>query len=120
MSLTFGPSVRLRSRAEFTAVQDQGRRVATRYMILIGRPNTLDADRLGIIASRRFGGAVMRNRAKRRFREIFRRQAPDAAKARGDQPLDLVAIPRRDMLQAPLTVVEADFRAALRKLRGAR
>ena len=31
-------------------------------------------DRLGIIASRRFGGAVVRTRAKRRLREAFRRE----------------------------------------------
>jgi ribonuclease P protein component len=45
-------------------------------MILLGQPNTLGCDRLGIIASRKFGGAVARNRAKRRLRELFRRQSP--------------------------------------------
>ena len=119
MSRTFRRDVRLRSRHEFQAVNEHGRRVATRFMVLIGQPNALDRDRLGIIASRRFGNAVMRNRAKRRLREVFRRQEPDVAAARGHRPLDLVVIPRRDLLKVSLTVVEAEYRAALRKLRGA-
>jgi ribonuclease P protein component len=118
MSTRFGASVRLRTRAEFDLVQRQGRRVATRYLILLGHPNPLDRDRLGIIASRRFGHAVSRVRAKRRIRELFRSQEPDIAKASGRQPLDVVVIPRREILSAPLADVEAAFTSALSRLRG--
>lgn len=118
MTVTFRRAVRLRSRGDFDRVQRGGRRVSTRFLTLVGRPNTLDRDRLGIIASRRIGGAVIRNRAKRRLREVFRRQQPDLAAARGDRPLDVVAIARHELLDAPFSAVEADFCAALRKLRG--
>ena len=117
MSLTFRRAARLRSRGEFDRVQHGGRRVSTRLFTLFGRPNALDRDRLRIIASRRVGGAVLRNRAKRRLREVFRRQAPDAAR-RPDRSLDLVAIARRELIEASFSAVEADFSAALRKLRG--
>jgi len=86
-------------------------------MTLLGRPNDAESDRLGIIASRRFGGAVARNRAKRRIREIFRRRTREAATT-NVRPLDLVVIPRRELLTVPLSVVEADFHAAVRRLRG--
>jgi ribonuclease P protein component len=89
-------------------------------MTLLGRPNDGESDRLGIIASRRFGGAVARNRAKRRIREIFRRRQREAATGAHVRPLDLVVIPRREMLTVPLPVVEADFHAAVRRLRGAK
>jgi len=92
--------------------------VATRHLILLGRPNGLDRDRLGIIASRRFGHAVARARAKRRLRELFRRHEPDDARARGVTPMDLVAIPRRELNAAPFPVIVREFDRALEKLRG--
>lgn len=120
MSVRFGPTVRLRSREEFEQVQQGGRRVATRYLVLLGRPNRLDHDRLGIIASRKFGNAVKRTRAKRRLRELFRREEPDRSAARGFEPLDVVAIPRRELLAAEFSDARVDFRAALGRLRRSR
>jgi len=118
MPLTLRRAARLRSRGEFDRVQRGGRRVSMRLLTLIGRPNALDHDRLGIIASRRVGGAVGRNRAKRRLREVFRRQQPAPRAPRNGQGLDLVAIARSELIDASYTAVEADFCAALRKLRG--
>lgn len=120
MSSRFGSGVRLRSSGEYTHVQREGRRVAARYVTVLGLPNAVGRDRLGIIASRRLGGAVVRNRAKRRVREAFRRRQPDQATQRGLRPFDFVVIPRRDIVDAPFAAVEADFLGALRRLRGAR
>jgi len=120
MSLGLGPRVRLRARGEFTLVQKQGRRVATTYMTVLALPNSLDSDRLGIIASRRLGGAVIRNLAKRRLREIFRLHHPDTAVARGLRALDLVVIPRRELVTASFALVESDFLGALGRLDRAR
>jgi ribonuclease P protein component len=96
-------------------VQANGRRVAARFVTLLASPNTCGHDRLGIIASRRLGGAVVRNRAKRRLRELFRRRPDDGA-----SPLDIVAIPKREADGAAFDLLAADFHAALRKLRGRR
>jgi ribonuclease P protein component len=120
MSLTFGRRVRLRSRVEFDHVQRAGRRVSARYLTLVGRRNSLDRDRLGIIASRRVGGAVERNRAKRRLRELFRHQHPEAAAESGRAAFDVVVIARPELADAPFAAVEADFCDALRRLRGTR
>ena len=116
MAGDFGREARLRTRGEFVAVENGGRRVPGRFLILLGKPNGLDTDRLGIIASRRVGGAVDRNRAKRRLREIFRRRAPQ----NGSRALDVVAIARPDLVRAPFADIQTDFLAALNKLRGAR
>ena len=116
MTQRFGPAVRLRARAEFQDVQTTGRRATARYLTMLGKPNRGGRDRLGIIASRRVGGSVARNRAKRRIREVFRRLS-------GERPgpgLDLVVIAKPALLEAPFPAVTADFQAALRKLRGAR
>ena len=116
MATAFPPAARLRSRPEFTRVQDNGRRVSTKFMTVLGHASASGRDRLGIIASRRLGGAVVRNRAKRRLREIFRRHAgvPVPASAAA---LDLVVIPRRELVAAPFVILEVDFQNAVRRLR---
>jgi len=118
LSLRFRPAVRLRQHAEYVVVQETGRRVATRYVTVLGKANTLGYDRLGVIASRRLGNAVVRNRAKRRLRELFRQTHPDEAARNGRPTFDFVVIPRRELLTGPLPAVTTDFRAAVRKLRG--
>jgi ribonuclease P protein component len=117
MASPFGPGVRLRRRDEFLRVERQGRRVSARFLTLVGAPNALDADRLGVVASRRIGGAVARNRAKRRLRALFRAEAPATARAQGRMPMDLVAIARRELVDAPHAALAADFQSALRRLR---
>lgn len=104
----------MRRRAEFVRVQQQGRRVSGRFVTLLVLANDGTAPRLGLIASRKLGPAVARNRAKRRLRELFRRHretlGPHAA-------LDIVAIPRRELSAAPFADVEADFVTTLRRCR---
>jgi len=115
MSEAFRPAARLRSRGEFATVQKGGRRVAGRFLTLLGQHNNHGCDRLGIIASRRVGNAVVRNRAKRRVREIFRRLPAQAGRT-----LDVVAIVRTEAAVAPFDAVAAEFHVALNKLRGSR
>ena len=117
MPLTHGPDARLLSRDEFTAVQQHGRRVATRTLTLLAIPNTLGRDRLGIVASRRMGGAVTRNRAKRRIREIFRQRDGNARAVDGQRALDLVVIARRESATAPFADVEKELVTAIGRLR---
>lgn len=94
-------------------------------MTLLGQPNGGSRDRLGIIASKRLGNAVVRNRAKRVLRDVFRRQraltaSNGAASSEPFRAWDLVVIPRTDLLKAPVRVIDTEFASALRRLRGAR
>jgi ribonuclease P protein component len=66
--------------------------------------------RLGVSATRKFGPAVVRNRAKRRARELFRHHKPMPG-------VDLVIIPRRGFDTVAFQDLVADFLAALRRLR---
>ncbi len=63
---------RLSTRAEFSRVYREGCRYPGEALILYFRP-TDESRRLGVTARRRLGGAVVRNRAKRRLREAFKR-----------------------------------------------
>lgn len=101
--LTFRPAQRIRKHAEFQNVYANGIRVSARYYTLFSKPNGLSVGRLGIAATKRLGGAVVRNRAKRLIREVFRRN--DIASG-----FDIVVVPRRELLSASLIALEAEYR----------
>src|ERR1700724_4580615 len=94
---------RIRRRADFQQTYEHGARVHGRYSTLFILPNKLDVGRLGIAATKKLGGAVQRNRAKRLIREIFRHNkiAPG---------FDVVVIPKREFLDATLSTLEAHYR----------
>jgi ribonuclease P protein component len=102
---------RVRRRAEFQRVFDAGRRVQGKYFTLLVAPNDASGVRLGIVASRKLGGAVRRNRAKRLIREVFRQSQP----LPGRQDVDVVVIPRRELFDAAYSSLESDFQAAYRR-----
>ena len=77
-------------------------------MTMFTREREAGPARLGIAATRKMGAAVERNRAKRLVRELFRHNKPAAA-------LDVVVVPRREMLDAPFDRIEAEFRSLLNK-----
>jgi ribonuclease P protein component len=106
-SMRFRPAERIRRRAEFQQVYDRGAKIHGRYYTVFMLPTGRDG-RLGIAASRKFGGAVQRNRAKRLIREVFRRNKI----AKG---FDVVVIPKRGVLDASLTLLEADYRAIVER-----
>lgn len=69
----FRPQDRIRKRSEYKVIYDKGRRIPSESFVLFVMRNALGRPRLGITATRRIGGAVQRNRAKRLVREVFRR-----------------------------------------------
>jgi ribonuclease P protein component len=103
---SFRPAEHVRKRAEFELIYQTGFKRNGRLMTLFTRERDGGVARLGIAATRKMGGAVERNRAKRVVREVFRHHKPAAA-------IDVVVIPRREMLDAPYERVEAEFRSLL-------
>lgn len=70
-----------------------------------------EGPRLGITATRKVGGAVVRNRCRRRIRA--------AARARehvvGERPLDVVVNVKRELADAPWAEVVGEFERCLEK-----
>jgi ribonuclease P protein component len=65
---------RLSRSRDFDAVYRKGRSVSTRFLVLYSFPREEDPGgepRLGLAVSRQLGGAVERNRLKRRLRTAF-------------------------------------------------
>lgn len=71
------------------------------------------AIRLGLTASKKVGGAVVRNRARRRLRALAREILP----WHGPVGYDIVLIARRDTASRPHAALRADLETALRRLK---
>lgn len=99
-------SERIRRRPEFERIYSAGAKVHGRFMTVFVMANGMPAPRFGVAATRKLGSAVERNRAKRRARELFRRRKDIGG-------LDIVIVPRREMLDAPFATLEADYLALL-------
>lgn len=107
----FDKSRRVRRRGEFQLVFDRGARFHGRYMTVLMAARGGATCRLGIVASKKLGGAVVRNKAKRLIREVFRNSPPNVEPA-----VDIVVIPRRELLTATYLDIEDDFRTVCRRM----
>lgn len=107
-SREFGKNRRLRRHAEFQKVFDSGQRIRGRFLTLLIAPGQGSLTRLGIVASRKLGDSVRRNRAKRLIRELFRQFESPESLAGVD--VDIVVIPRVELFGATYASLEEDFR----------
>lgn len=106
--------IRLRHRADFLRAQ-RGRRVVKPSVTLetIVTPAeyaTAKAARVGFTATRKIGGAVERNRAKRRLRAAAAQIVP----LYGREGSDYVLVARAATLTAPFAQILDDMTAALK------
>lgn len=101
----------LRRRKDFRRIYAAGAKIAGRYLVLFALPDCLPS-RLGITTTRRLGGAVVRNRARRRVRELARRswRDVDALKA------GVVVNVRQACASAAWPELEEDFRRCLSRM----
>lgn len=77
MRLRFPRAARLTRAGEFRRVREQGRSWGGPFFVLGRlRLETPAATRVGFITSRRVGGAVVRNRVRRRLRDLVRQHRP--------------------------------------------
>jgi ribonuclease P protein component len=96
----------VRKRADFELIYKTGFKRSGRLMTMFTREREAGPARLGIAATRKMGAAVERNRAKRLVRELFRHNKPAGS-------VDVVVVPRREMLDAAYDRIEAEFRSLL-------
>ena len=66
---------RIARSAEFRSVMSSGSRGVSQYLVAfrLAAAATTSVSRVGVVASRKVGGAVTRSRAKRLLRELYRR-----------------------------------------------
>lgn len=103
--------LRLRKKQDFGKVYRHGRSFANAQFVVYWRKQTNpDCFRLGVSASAKLGGAVVRNRLRRRVKEIVRLQA-----AKLQDGYDLILIVRKPALALSYKEMEGSVLHVLRK-----
>ena len=106
-------ALRVLKRPEFEHVYSTGAKRHGGLMTVFVAGTSRSVGRFGVAATKKLGSAVVRNRAKRLAREVFRRHKVGTG-------IDVVIVPKREMLDADITRIEADFLALLERARAGR
>ena len=104
-------AVTLKENRQFRRLYQKGKSAVGGGMVVYCRKNLLDHNRLGLTASVKLGHAVVRNRARRRLREVYR--------LNGDKPrkgYDIILVARSRTVTAPWKDLNNTFLRLCRKL----
>ncbi|MFQ6132155.1 MAG: ribonuclease P protein component [Armatimonadota bacterium] len=101
---------RIHRGAEIRRILAQGRRYPSQHVVAVVQGREEGGPRLGVIVGRRLGGAVARNRAKRRLREIARSLWPRLV-----GPVDVLLLARPSADRASFGEIRASVEHSLRR-----
>lgn len=104
-------TVTIKENHTFRRIYNKGRSAVTPFLVLYCRKNGRDHNRLGVTVSTKLGGAVVRNRARRRLREVFRLAQPDMK-----QGYDIILVARTRSVSGPYKKLTAAFYKACGQL----
>nr|WP_298795375.1 ribonuclease P protein component [uncultured Acetobacter sp.] len=105
-------SQRLKKRKEFLFLAARGRKAPVRGLVLqLFQRADSNAPRIGFTVTKKVGNSVVRNRARRRLREVVRIVETETPL----NGLDLVLIGRAATLNRSFADLVADFRKALQQ-----
>ena len=107
----FPRSIRIVRSSDYRTLYKTGRKVHSEHFVLFGRTNGVGHPRLGITVSRKIGSAVVRNRIKRIFREIFRRSLHEIPRQ-----LDIVVNAKADCIEIDYRELRSEFLNAAQRL----
>ena len=100
---------RIGARRDFLEAYERGAKQHGRLVVVFAHSKPDGGLRLGVTATRKAGGAVARNRARRRVREIFRRWKVSAPA----RDADLVVNVSARAVRAPYAVLKAEVAGLL-------
>jgi len=111
---------RLTRQSDFQRLLSRNRLYAGRAILGFASSRPQPPSRVGVSASRKLKGAVPRNRARRRLREVARQVllAPDSPLTGRGIAYDVVLIARPAAVEVAFASLEAEARALLQRLAG--
>jgi len=101
----------LKKNSDFRRLYSKGKSEANAYLVVYCRRNCGGVNRLGYTVSKKLGHAVVRNRVRRRLREIYRLNAASLSSG-----WDIVIVARARCVGAEYERMNASFLDACRKL----
>ena len=104
-------AVTLKENYEFRRMYQRGKSAVSGSMVVYCRKNRLGHNRLGLTASTKLGHAVVRNRCRRRLREVYRLNSPALR-----QGYDLILVARGRTVSAPWKELNDTFMKLCRTL----
>lgn len=94
----------LKDSSRFRKLYHNGRSAVGRYMVIYCKPNRSEENRIGYTVSKKLGHAVVRNRVRRRLREIYRLH-----ETKFQPGLDLVVVARTAAVHTTYAKLEESF-----------
>ena len=101
----------LKENSVFRRLYAKGKSAASSYLVVYCRKNGRQENRIGITVSKKLGHAVVRNRVRRRFREIYRLHETEFSIG-----WDLVIVARTRAVGAPYAKLDRSFLSLCQKL----
>ena len=96
---------------EFRRIYAKGKSGVSPCLVVYCRPNRRENNRLGVTVSAKIGHAVVRNRVRRRLREIFRLSQPEMK-----QGYDIILVARSRAVKATYRELTKDYLCVCEKL----
>ena len=101
----------IKKNSDFHGIYSKGKNAVSREMVVYCKANKLGITRVGYTASVKLGGAVVRNRIKRRLREVFRLNSSNIASG-----YDIIIVARSHAINADFQTLEAVFLSKIAEL----
>lgn len=105
----------LRKKADFDLLYKKGKSAGDRYVVVFTKANNLGYGRKAFLASKKVGGSVERNRARRLMKEAFRNLSREEEILRNVEKQDVIVIARSTINGRKECDVENSLRSAFIK-----
>jgi ribonuclease P protein component len=111
MKESLTPRERIRKKKDFLFIYRKGHRYRGKYFTLIYLANNLVFPRMGVVASKKVGNAVQRNRVKRWMRELFRRN-----KGLLKAPIDILIVAKKEVQDVSWPMISKEYLFAIKSI----